>query len=67
MQHVSHLHSKFALRPHQVWKRPQRTGEEIRKNKKKIETTAAKYNGLRYWVAIITDMGLLIAMWPHTQ
>jgi len=51
VQHVSDLHSKFALRPHHVWKygrpnlRPLRLGEE-----KKIEDRnhGAKYNGRSY-------------------
>jgi len=48
VQHTSPLHSKFALRPHHVWKygrhrtslRPLRISEE----KRMIQTTAAKYN-----------------------
>jgi len=43
------MHFKFALRPHRLWRyvRPLIIGEEKRrKMKKKIETTAAKYNGL---------------------
>jgi len=38
VQHISDLHSKFALRPHHAWKtsnlRPLRLGEEIKKMKK---------------------------------
>ena len=55
-QHISDLHPKFALRPHQVPKygrqlRPLRLGEEKKKErKKKIETTRQKYNGLPYYV-----------------
>ena len=38
VQHVSNLHSKFALRPHRVWKygrhlRPLRLGEERKKER----------------------------------
>jgi len=66
VQHISDLHSKFALRPHRVRKygsqsslRPLRLGEEKERKKKKkkkkihVETTGAKYNGLSYWAAII--------------
>jgi len=37
LQHISKLHSKFALRPHQVWKygRRQSAAAEIRRGKKK--------------------------------
>jgi len=43
-QHVSDLHSKFALRPHHVWKYGRhpisdRLGEEKKKDRKKIEET----------------------------
>jgi len=58
VQHVSDLHPKFALTPHQVYKYMQtsnlrrlRLGEEKRKkieDRKKIETTGQKYNGLPY-------------------
>jgi len=54
VQHISDMHSKFALRPHRVWqygRHPLRIGEE--KEKKKKKTTGRKYNGLTYWVAII--------------
>jgi len=46
---VSDLHSKFALRPHHVWKygrhplQPLRLGEEERR-RKIAETTGQKYN-----------------------
>jgi len=57
VQHISDLHSKFALKPHHVWKymvdihlRPLRIGEdkeERRRKKKKEEVTAGvKRNGL---------------------
>jgi len=50
VQHISDLHSKFALRPHDVQKYgrqssnlpPLRIGEEKRR-KKKIETAVKKY------------------------
>jgi len=47
MQHISDMHSKFALRPHHVWKYGRHPmsdrWEQVRKKrgKKKIETTAA--------------------------
>jgi len=55
VQHISDIHSKFALRPHHVWKygrhaisiRPLSLGEE-KKKKKKIEITGQKYNDLPY-------------------
>ena len=51
VQQVSDMHSKFALRPHHVWKygrhpmsdRWARLGEEIKKDRKKEETTGWKY------------------------
>jgi len=56
VQHISDLHSKFALRPHHVWKygrhiqsataKIRREKKKKERKKKKIETTAAKYNGL---------------------
>ena len=52
VQHISDMHSKLTLRPHHVWKygtsnqRQLRLGEE----KKKIETTGQKYNGLPYYI-----------------
>jgi len=57
VQHISDMHSKLAPRPHHVWytsnlRRP-KIGEETRK----IETTAAIYNGLPYWAAIKTEKG----------
>jgi len=55
LQHISDLHSKFALRPHRVWKygrhtnvRPLRLGEEKKIEDRKKETTGWKYNGLPY-------------------
>jgi len=55
VQHISDLQSKFALRPHHVWnygrqsnQRPLRIGEGKKEERKKKETTAAKYNGLPY-------------------
>jgi len=51
VQHISDLHSKFALRPHHVWKYEIRLGEEKKeKKKKKKETTGQKYNGLPYYI-----------------
>jgi len=51
VQHISDLHSKFALRPHYEWKygrHPSATAENRRGKKKKEETTVEKYNGLPY-------------------
>jgi len=50
VQHVSDLHPKFALRPHQTSSlRPLTLGEEIKKEeRKKQETRGQKYNGLPY-------------------
>jgi len=51
VQHISDLHSKFALRTHHVWKYGRhpifnlRIGEE-EKRKKKEQATGQKYNGL---------------------
>ena len=44
MQHISDLHSKFALRPHHVWKLVdiQSAAAEIRRGKKKIEDKRKK-------------------------
>jgi len=51
------MHSKFALRPHHVWKYDQtsnlrllRLGEEKKEERKKIEITGQKYNGLPYYI-----------------
>jgi len=50
VQHISDLHSKFALRPHHVWKYGRHPTAEIKrwnkkKKKKKIEETKGqKYN-----------------------
>ena len=49
VQQVSDLHSKFALRPHHVWKCGidiQSPTAEIRRGKKKIQITGQKHNGL---------------------
>jgi len=54
VQHISHLHSKFALGPHHVWKYMvdiRSAAAEIRRGKKKEkkkETTWQKYNGMAY-------------------
>jgi len=57
VQHISDMDSKFALRPHHVWKygrHPISDRWEIRRAKKieerKIETTWQKYNGLPYYI-----------------
>jgi len=60
VQHISDLHSKFARGPHYVWKYgrhpicpicPLRLGEEKKEEeRKKIETTGQKYNGLSYYI-----------------
>jgi len=46
VQHISDLHSKFALRPHHVWKYGRHPlcdrWEQVRKKKKKVVTTGAK-------------------------
>jgi len=47
VQHISDLHSKFALRPHHVWKYGRHPIAEIRRGIKKDgkkETTGQKYN-----------------------
>jgi len=53
VQHLSDLHSKFTLRPHHVWCGSmvdiQSPTAEIRRAKKKKETTGQKYNGLPYY------------------
>jgi len=56
VQHISDMHSKFALRPRRVWKygRPLRLDEE--KKKKNIETTGQKYNGLPYYIISLSVM-----------
>jgi len=43
VQQVSDLHLKFALRSHHVWK-------EKKKERRKIEITGQKYNGLPYYI-----------------
>jgi len=55
VQHISDMHSKFALKPHHVWKYGRHlisaTAENRRgkkKMKKEEETTAAEYNGLPF-------------------
>jgi len=54
LQHISDMHSNFALRPHHVWSMVdvQSPTAEIRrgKKKKKIQTTGQKYNGLPYFI-----------------
>jgi len=56
VQQLSDLHLKFALRPHHVWKygsnlQPLRLGEErIKEERRKIEITGQKYNGLPYYI-----------------
>ena len=58
VQHISDvdLHSKFALRPHHVWKYGRhpicgccmRLGEEEKKEERKKATAGQKYKGLPY-------------------
>ena len=51
MQQISDLHSKFALRPHYIWKYGRHPiCDRCRLGKKKEETTGRKYNGLPYSV-----------------
>jgi len=56
MQHISDMHSKFALRPHHMWKYMvdiQSPTAEIWRGKeeeRKIETTGQKCNGLLYYI-----------------
>jgi len=60
VQQVSDLHLKFALRPHYMWKYmadTQYAAAEVRRGKKKrkkqrkkIEITGQKYNGLPYYI-----------------
>jgi len=57
MQHISDMHSKFALRPHHVWNSGsmvdiQSPTAEIRRGRKrkKKDTTGQKYNGLPYYI-----------------
>ena len=56
VQHISHLHSKFALGPHHAWKygRHPICGREIKgEEKRKIEKKkphGKKYNGLPYYI-----------------
>jgi len=58
VQHLSDLHSKFAQGPHHVskygWVDIQPAAAEIRrgikKDRKKIEITGQKYNGLPYYI-----------------
>jgi len=53
VQQVSHLHSKFALRPRHVVDIQSPTAEIRRgkkRRKKKIEITGQKYNGLPYYI-----------------
>jgi len=58
VQHISDMHSKFALRPHHVWKYGRypicdRWEWAREKKEKKEETIGRKYNGLLHWAAII--------------
>jgi len=46
LQQISDLHSKFALRPLRIGE------EKEERRRKKIESIAAKYNGLPYWATI---------------
>ena len=61
VQHISDMHSKFALRPHCVSKYmvdTQSATAEIRRRKKerrKIETTEQKCNGLPYYTGPYGD------------
>jgi len=51
--HISDMHSKFALRPHHVWKygrHPISDCWDKARKKRKIETTVQKYNGLPYYI-----------------
>jgi len=56
VQQVSDLHSKFALKPHHMWKygrhpisdRWDKRGKK--EEGKKIEITGQKYNGLPYYI-----------------
>jgi len=58
VQHISDLHSKFALGPHHVWKYGRHpicshynyTREKKIEEERKIETTGQKYNGLPYYI-----------------
>jgi len=54
VQHISDLHSKFALGPHHVWKYGTHPTcdrwNKARKKGKRKETTGQKYNGLRYFI-----------------
>jgi len=60
VQYIYDLHSKFALRPHHLWKYGRhsicdgwewaREKEDRRKKKKKEETTGRKYNSLPYYI-----------------
>ena len=47
VQHISDMHSKIALRPHNVWKYF-RHSEIRREKRKKEETTGRKYNVTPY-------------------
>jgi len=62
MAYISELHSKFAPRPHHVWKYGRHPicdrDRKKKKERKKKETTAVKYNGLTYTrAAIIKPVG----------
>jgi len=65
-QHISDLHSKFALSPHHVWKYG-RQAKKKKQGRKKEETTAAKYNALTYWVAYNNVLCILkVNKWIQT-
>jgi len=74
MQHISDCLSKFALRPHHVHAcgrstsnfRPLRIGEE--KRKKKIVTTAAKYNAERHqWKPAVQATAVMLRTPPRRR
>ena len=59
VQHISDLHSKFALMPHHLCQSMVdiqsptaviRRGEKEEERRKKIEITGQKYNGLPYYI-----------------
>jgi len=61
VQHISDLHSKFALRPQHVWKYGRHPisdrWDETRKKrrrKKKIEITRQKYNVRTYYITTLS-------------
>ena len=56
VQHISDLHSKFALRPHRVADIQSLTAENRLKEERKIETTGQKYNGQNRAAIIIVQL-----------